>query len=57
MNIKFELKGKNEIESYMQLYIPIQKKYIDECSPKEKSDYVIDNNDYVRPYLKEIQSL
>ena len=39
------------IERYKRKYIPIQKKYFEECEPREKADLVIDNNDFKEPKL------
>ncbi len=43
------LYGEHFLKKYKNKYIPIQKWYLSNYIPKEKSDMVIDNNDYKRP--------
>lgn len=40
------------IKSYKQRYIPAQKLYFKDVKPKEKSDIVINNNDFKNPIIK-----
>lgn len=47
------LYGPAFLDRYHNKYIPIQKWYLAECQPREKSDLVIDNNDYHRPVVVE----
>ncbi len=43
--------GNSVTEKYYKKYIPIQKLYIDKYKPKEKSNIVIDNEDYMKPKI------
>jgi len=43
--------GEAFLEKYIHKYIPIQKRYLEECKPRKKSDMVIDNQDYYIPKL------
>jgi phosphoglycolate phosphatase len=43
------LYGEAFLKKYKEKYIPIQQRYISECRPIEKSDFVIDNTNYNRP--------
>lgn len=45
------LLGNTIIEKYKNKYIPIQKLYIEQNAPEDKSDIVIDNNDYCNPII------
>ncbi|MBD3285084.1 HAD-IA family hydrolase [candidate division WOR-3 bacterium] len=45
--------GPEFIKRYKTKYIPVQKRYLEDCKPVERSDVVVDNNDYIRPYLVE----
>lgn len=39
------------LKKYIDKYIPIQKKYLEECKPKEICDILVDNNDFDRPLI------
>ncbi len=39
------------LQKYKDKYIPIQKMYLSEHAPEQKSDIVIDNNDYLNPVI------
>ncbi len=39
------------LERYRTKYIPIQQRYLREHRPRERSHFVVDNNDYLRPSL------
>ena len=41
--------GKAFLQRYIDRYIPAQKLYLSEYAPKDKSQLIIDNNDYQRP--------
>jgi phosphoglycolate phosphatase len=43
--------GEDFLKKYHRKYIPLQKRYINEHSPLEKSDLVIDNTDYNQPKI------
>jgi phosphoglycolate phosphatase len=43
--------GNEVIERYKKKYIPIQKLYIESCDPKNKSDVIISNEDYMNPQI------
>lgn len=43
--------GESFLQKYIDKYIPIQKKYIEECKPQEISDILINNNDYQNPVI------
>lgn len=43
--------GPDFIEKYKTKYIPVQKRYLAERKPLERSDIVVDNNDFTRPCL------
>lgn len=43
--------GDTIIEKYKNKYIPIQKLYIERNAPEDKSDIIIDNNDYCNPKI------
>lgn len=43
--------GDKVVERYNNKYIPIQKQYIENCVPKNKSDIIIDNEDYCNPKI------
>lgn len=43
--------GDEVIERYKKKYIPIQKLYIESCDPKNKSDVIISNEDYMNPQI------
>jgi len=42
------LYGAAFLEKYHNKYIPIQKRYLENYSPKQKADFVIDYNDFMR---------
>lgn len=44
--------GEEFLQKYIDKYIPIQKIYLNKFSPKENSHFVIDNNDYLNPVIK-----
>ncbi len=46
------LYGEEFIKKYYEKYIPLQKRYIKEYKPIEKSDLVINNTDYNNPKIK-----
>lgn len=46
--------GLDFLQRYIKKYIPIQRWYIENCMPKQKSDMVIDNTDYYFPKIKRI---
>lgn len=46
--------GIDFLQKYIRKYIPIQRWYIENCMPKQKSDLVIDNTDYYFPKMKSI---
>jgi uridine kinase len=55
-NIKRELKQKigsveDMIDRYNARYMPGQKLYLYEAKPKQKSDIIIDNNDFENPII------
>lgn len=43
--------GPEFLQRYKEKYIPIQQRYLAECSPREKSDLVIDNSDFEHPRI------
>ncbi len=43
--------GVEFLQKYKNKYIPIQKKYLAEHTPVQKSDIVIDNNDFLNPTI------
>ena len=43
--------GNSVTEKYIKKYIPVQKLYIGKYAPKEKSNIVIDNEDYMKPRI------
>ena len=43
--------GDSVVERYRSKYIPIQKLYIETCAPKDISNVVIDNEDYMQPRI------
>ena len=43
--------GAQFLEKYREKYIPIQQWYLEECNPKGKSDIVVDNSDYKKPFI------
>lgn len=43
--------GDKVIERYNKKYIPIQKLYMENYNPKNKSDIIIDNEDYMNPKI------
>ncbi len=43
--------GPDFLERYRDKYIPIQKRYLTEHRPLERSHFVIDNTDYLRPEI------
>lgn len=45
------LLGEAVIEKYNKKYIPIQKLYMEQYNPKELSDIIVDNNDYLNPVI------
>lgn len=45
------LYGEAILKQYKNLFIPVQKLYETDCSPKEQSNLVIDNNVYDRPVI------
>lgn len=46
-----EIFGDSVIERYHKKYIPIQERYIENYSPKQKSNVIIDNEDFSNPKL------
>ncbi|MFZ5354679.1 MAG: hypothetical protein ACOZCL_18405 [Bacillota bacterium] len=40
------------LDRYRTRYIPIQQRYLDECKPLERCQFVIDNTDYHKPVLR-----
>lgn len=44
--------GKEFLERYRSKYIPLEKRYLEEHKPKERSDLVIDNTDFTRPVIR-----
>jgi phosphoglycolate phosphatase-like HAD superfamily hydrolase len=52
-NIKYIPKyGESFMEKYIHKYIPTQKKYLEECEPEQRSDIVINNQDYFNSRLQ-----
>lgn len=47
----FGIFGDSVAEKYNKKYIPIQKLYIEKYTPKEKSNIIIDNEDYMKPKI------
>lgn len=45
--------GETFLEKYINKYIPIQKKYIEEHQPLKNSDIIINNQDYSFPFICE----
>jgi len=43
--------GPEFLNRYINKYIPIQKKYLEQCKPKENCDILIDNNNYHMPFI------
>jgi phosphoglycolate phosphatase len=43
--------GPKFLDKYRTKYIPLQKRYLERYSPKEHSDIVVDNSDYLRPTI------
>jgi uridine kinase len=43
--------GEAFLKKYIDKYIPVQKRYIEEFKPREHSDIVIDNSDYRYPKI------
>lgn len=43
--------GPEFLDRYRNKYIPIQKKYLEQCKPKENCDILIDNNNYYMPFI------
>lgn len=43
--------GKKFLDKYKTKYIPIQKRYLELYSPKERSDIVVDNADFTNPRI------
>lgn len=43
--------GPGFLERYRTRYIPLQKRYLAEHTPRERSDIVIDNTDFTRPII------
>lgn len=43
--------GEGFLEKYHKKYIPVQKRYLEEHSPMENSNIVIDNSNYYRPII------
>jgi phosphoglycolate phosphatase len=44
--------GEAFIQKYIDKYIPIQKRYLEEYTPEINSDILINNSDYSRPEIK-----
>lgn len=45
------LYGEGILQQYIDLYIPVQKIYENQCSPKKQSDLVINNNNVHEPMI------
>lgn len=43
--------GQEFLQKYTNKYIPVQKLYLSEHTPEEKSDIIINNQDYARPII------
>ena len=43
--------GEAFLQRYVDRYIPAQKIYLNEYSPKEKCQLIIDNNDFTKPVV------
>ena len=43
--------GESFLQRYNDRYIPGQKIYLNEYSPKERCEIVVDNNDYLKPVI------
>lgn len=43
--------GPGFLERYRTRYIPLQKRYLAEHTPRERSDIVVDNTDFTRPII------
>ncbi len=43
--------GEGFIKKYTNKYIPVQRKYLEEYRPEQRSDIVINNQDYFNPRL------
>jgi len=39
------------MDKYINKYIPVQKRYLDECSPEEHCDIIVNNQDYLNPIV------
>lgn len=52
----FVIFGDSVSERYQNKYIPIQKLYLEKCTPKDKSNIVIDNEDYMHPKILQKES-
>jgi phosphoglycolate phosphatase len=48
--------GEIFIQRYINRYIPAQKLYLDEYEPKERSQLVIDNNDFLKPKILRLEN-
>ncbi len=43
------------LQKYIEKYIPIQKRYIEEFHPSSTSDIVIDNQNYLHPKIVRVK--
>ncbi|MBU8933285.1 MAG: HAD hydrolase-like protein [candidate division Zixibacteria bacterium] len=48
--------GQEFLRRYHEKYIPVQEWYINKCSPMERSDLIIDNNDYKLPRIRQLKT-
>ncbi len=50
----YHIMGERVIQKYKEKYIPIQENYLNKWNPKEKSNVVINNEDYNNPKIEKI---